>query len=94
MGNLFDFDKKTNQFLFIDSLQSAFITFTMIETMLERWDNLGKPLFMIPKDFRDRILTDMSKQVRLNYLKWLTLGLEIDMFEILSILIIYTRCEL
>jgi hypothetical protein len=66
----------------------------MIETMLERWSDLGKPLFMIPKDFRDRILAEMSKQIRLNYLKWLTLGLEIDMFEILSILVFYTRCDL
>jgi hypothetical protein len=66
----------------------------MVEDMLARWNDLGKPLFMIPKDFRDRILLNMNKEVRLNYLKWLQLGLEIDMFEIMSILILYSRCDL
>ena len=28
----------------------------MAECMLFRWTELGKPLFMIPRDFRDRIL--------------------------------------
>ena len=76
---------------------------------MSRWSELGKPLFMIPRDFRDRILlgiTDRDKsepslelyqmhnEVRLNYLKWLMLGTEIDMFEMLCVLIIYARCEL
>ena len=28
----------------------------MVECMLYRWNELGKPLFIIPRDFRDRIL--------------------------------------
>ena len=49
---------------------------------------------MIPKDFRDRILEGIHKQIRLNYRKWLVYGKEIDMFEILGMLIIYCRCDL
>tara|TARA_B110000285_G_C15092466_1_gene599896 strand:+ start:192 stop:689 length:498 start_codon:yes stop_codon:yes gene_type:complete len=49
---------------------------------------------MIPRDFRDRILPGMHKEIRISYLKWLMQGIEIDMFEILCILIIYTRCEM
>ena len=36
----------------------------------------------------------MDQEVKLNYLKWLTQGLDIDMFEILSILILYSRGSL
>ena len=49
---------------------------------------------MIPRDFKERILLGMHKQVCLSYLKWLKLGIEIDMFEILCVLIIYSRCEM
>ena len=28
----------------------------MVECMLYRWNELGKPLFIIPRDFRDRII--------------------------------------
>lgn len=66
----------------------------MLEEMLARWNELGKPLFMVPKDFKDRILLNMESEVKLNYLKWLTQGLEIDMFEIMSMLIIYSQCDL
>jgi hypothetical protein len=64
----------------------------MIKAMINRWIAIGRPIFMIPKDFKERILTsDMDQQIRLNYFKWLTQGLEIDMFEILSILTLYSR---
>ena len=89
----------------------------MILDMLDRWKDLAKPLSMIPKDFRDRILIgvgitsggqggsavtssqgpaagQMHREVRLNYMKWLKLGLEIDMFEMLCLLILYSRCDL
>ena len=47
---------------------------------------------MVPKDFKDRIVTViMDQEVKLNYLKWLTQGLEIDMFEILTVLALYSR---
>ena len=94
MGNIVEVGLKTNAYKYIESLERSFITQYMVEDMLSRWNDLGKPLFMIPKDFRDRILLNMNKEVRLNYLKWLQLGLEIDMFEIMSILILYSRCDL
>jgi hypothetical protein len=36
----------------------------------------------------------VSKEVKLSYKKWLVKGKEIDMFEILSMIIIYSRCDL
>ena len=49
---------------------------------------------MIPKDFRDRILEGMHREIKINYRKWLVQGKEIDMFELLAVLIIYSRCDL
>jgi len=66
----------------------------MLEEMLDRWKDMGRPLFMVPKDFRDRILLNIDSEVKLNYLKWLTHSLDIDIFEIMSMLIIYSRCSL
>lgn len=57
--------------LFLDSLNDCFVTELMILTILHRWGELGKPLLMIPKDFRDRILQDIAPQIPLNYRKWL-----------------------
>ena len=140
MGNIVDQDQKPKTYNFIESLELSFITLSMIQDMLDRWKDLGKPLLMIPKDFRDRILIgvgvnaggtggsrhlgagpgvlsaskpesamgpsgaisgpstnilgQMHRQVRLNYMKWLTLGLEIDMFEMFAMLIIFTRSDL
>ena len=63
--------------------------------MLSRWEDIGKPLFLSPKEFKERILTTQyESEVKLNYLRWLTQGLEIDTFEILSILILYARTSL
>ena len=36
----------------------------------------------------------MESEIKLNYTKWLTNGLEIDMFSILTILVIYSRATL
>jgi hypothetical protein len=66
----------------------------MIQDMIDRWNDLGKPLFMVPKEFKDRILMNMDSEVKLNYLKWLTQGLDIDIFEIMTMLILYSRCEI
>jgi Ca2+-binding EF-hand superfamily protein len=66
----------------------------MLIDILQRWSDLGKPLQMIPKDFKDRILEGMHREVRLSYRKWLVPGKEIDMFELLSVIIIYSRCDL
>jgi hypothetical protein len=40
----------------------------MIEEILKRWSDLGKPLFMIPKDFKERLLLNMDSEIKLNYL--------------------------
>ena len=67
----------------------------MAAVLVRRWKEYGKPLFLIPKDFKERILTSgMDQEIKLNYLKWLTQGVEIDMFELLSILIMYARDSL
>ena len=67
----------------------------MVNEMITRWQEIGKPLFLTPKDFKERILTSAAdSEIKLNYLKWLQQGLEIDMFEIQSILILYARASL
>ena len=64
----------------------------MVRTMVDRWNSNGKPIFMGPKDFKERILTsDMDQEIKLNYMKWLTQGLDIDMFEMLSVLSLYVK---
>ena len=94
MGNLNDSEKKTNSLLYLESLENSFITAPMILEMLGHWKSVGKPLFMVPKDFRDKILLNLDTEIKLNYLKWLTQSGEIDIFEVLSMLIIYSRCDL
>jgi hypothetical protein len=94
MGNLSDTEKKTNSFLYIESLENSYLTESMIEEMLERWRDMGKPLFMIPKDFRDRILLNIDSEVKLNYLKWLTQSLDIDIMEVMTMMIVFSRCDL
>jgi hypothetical protein len=40
----------------------------MIDEVMRRWNDQGKPLFMVPKDFKDKILTNMDGEIKLNYL--------------------------
>ena len=83
---------KTNSFMFSQSIETSYITCEMVRQMMGRWNATGKPIFMGPKDFKERILTtDMDQEIKLNYMKWLTQGLDIDMFEMLSILTLYSR---
>jgi hypothetical protein len=56
MGNLLDSEKKTTSLLYLESLEKSYITDSMINEMLDRWRDLGKPLFMVPKEFKERIL--------------------------------------
>ena len=92
MGNTVDIELKTNSFMFAQSVEISYITCEMVRQMIERWNANGRPIFMGPKDFKERILTpDMDQEVKLNYLKWLTQGLDIDMFEILSVMTLYAR---
>jgi hypothetical protein len=40
--------------------------------MLTRWEDIGKPLFLSPKEFKERILgSSFESEIKLNYLKWL-----------------------
>jgi len=58
--------------LFVQSVESSFITTEMVTQMLSRWEDIGKPLFLTPKDFKERILTThLEAEIKLNYLKWL-----------------------
>ena len=58
--------------LFVQSIENSFITTKIVEEMLQRWQDIGKPLFLSPKDFKERILTSQTDtEVKLNYLKWL-----------------------
>ena len=78
--------------MFSTSVEQSYITCEMVLQMIDRWCQNGRPIFMGPKDFKERILTtDMDQEVKLNYLKWLTQALDIDMFEIMSILTLYAR---
>jgi hypothetical protein len=40
----------------------------MAEEVLRRWNDQGKPLFMVPKDFKEKILTNIDGEIKLNYL--------------------------
>ena len=60
----------------------------MVEKILSRWRALGKPLYIVPIDFRDKIMFDLQRVLRLDFLKWLSNGLEIDILELVPILII------
>ena len=91
MGNIQSNREDPYSLLFIESIENAFLTMTMVEEMMVKWSDLGKPLFMIPRDFKERILGQMSKQVRINYMKWLTRAQEIDIFELFCIFILYCR---
>ena len=35
---------------------------------MRRWNDQGKPLFMVPKDFKEKILTNIDGEIKLNYL--------------------------
>jgi hypothetical protein len=68
MGNLNESDKKSHAFSFLMSVESAYITQVMAEEVLRRWNDQGKPLFMVPKDFKEKILTNIDGEIKLNYL--------------------------
>jgi hypothetical protein len=68
MGNLNESDKKSHAYSFLTSVETAYITQVMIDEVMRRWNDQGKPLFMVPKDFKDKILTNMDGEIKLNYL--------------------------
>ena len=73
MGNSADAELKTNSLMFSQSVEASFITSDMVHTMIHNWKDNGKPIFMGPKDFKERILTtNMDQEIKLNYMKWLT----------------------
>ena len=57
MGNQIDSEIKTNNHLFANAVENSFMTSNMLLQMMQRWSEIGKPLFLIPKDFKERILT-------------------------------------
>ena len=80
MGNvLSEAEKKTNSLLYMEvsntnliiytlkSLQQSYITAPMIELMQYRWNDLGKPLFMIHREFKEQILSNLETEIKLNY---------------------------
>jgi len=79
MGNLNIHDKKSHRQLFLYSLEASHIRVEMLEEMRQRWKQIGRPLYMIPREFKDAILQDMESEIKLDYLKWSISGLEIDM---------------
>jgi hypothetical protein len=40
----------------------------MVDEVFRRWQDHGKPLFMVPKDFKEKLLANMDQEIRLNYL--------------------------
>ncbi len=68
MGNLNESDKKSNALLFLQSLEQSYLTIGMVDELMKRWTDLGKPLFMLPKDFREKLLSGMESEVKFNYL--------------------------
>ena len=68
MGNLNETDKKSHAYSFLQSVESSYISQTMVEEVLRRWNDQGKPLFMVPKDFKEKILANMDAEIKLNYL--------------------------
>ena len=49
---------------------------------------------MASKEFKDRLLQNILQEVNLNLLKWTTVTSDIDIFEIMTMLILYSRCTL
>jgi hypothetical protein len=60
MGNISDNELKTNSQLFVMSLEQSYVACDMLPRILKRWTEHGKPLFMVPKDFKERILTSQT----------------------------------
>ena len=59
MGNVNEASEvKTNAYMFSHSVEQSFVTCAMLNEMVQRWAEIGKPLFLIPKDFKERILTN------------------------------------
>ena len=57
MGNVSENQEiKSNAYLFEISTESSYITCEMAQVIVGRWKEYGKPLFLIPKDFKERIL--------------------------------------
>ena len=88
-------DNKTYRLLFIESLEKTFVTGAMVADMIERWKELGKPLFMVVKEFRERIFATDDSEIKLNFSKWLQPEqIDVDVFEIMCMLILYSRSPL
>ena len=95
MGNSLDSTLQTNDQRFAASVEGCYMSCDMVKKMIDRWCEHGKPTFMIPRDFKEKIITDsMESEIDLNYLRWLVQGIEIDVFEIMTVLTLYSRGSL
>lgn len=56
---------------------------------------MGRPIQLSPDYFKNRIIGDEFKDaLKLNYQKWLQQELHIDMYEMLTVLILYSQATL
>lgn len=60
MGNLNESDKKSHAFNFLQSVEHSYISQQMVDEVMRRWQDHGKPLFMVPKDFKEKLLNNMD----------------------------------
>jgi predicted lipoprotein with Yx(FWY)xxD motif len=68
MGNLNESDKKSHAYSFLQSVEGSYISQQMVDEVMRRWQDQGKPLYMVPKDFKEKILASMDNEMKLNYL--------------------------
>ena len=95
MGNNLEAEFQTNDQRFATSIEGSYMSCDMVKKIIDRWTNLGKPTFMMPRDFKEKVITErMEQEIDLNYTRWLIQGVEIDMFEILTVLTLYSRGSL
>ena len=57
MGTQNEPEVSTNQHKFSRSVEQSYMSCDMVKQMIQRWVTNGKPTFMVPKDFKDRIVT-------------------------------------
>jgi hypothetical protein len=106
MGNLNMKDKRSYRQLFLYSLEASHIRVEMLEEMRLRWKIRGRPLYMIPREFKEGILQDLDGEskmvnngsnipieshIKLNYMKWTTSGLEIDILTMFLTLALFAK---
>jgi len=76
-------------------LNNCNITLDFLDHVLLQWVELGRPLKLKPNVFKDHLLTEKYQQtIQLNYQHWLLNDHAIDIYEMLTILILFARITL